>query len=196
MKQKDPKLTAIDSDHEIYEMLADLISAYHDHLKEAQIGLLWILEPRLKKGKRNLGTCAVVPEKWHRICGLDLLIEIDFEFWQGADDNARRYLLDHELSHAEPKLGEDLHVERDKTGRGIYKSVPHDVEEFAGPIRRWGMQSSDLARFVSATGKQLTLDLGANSVEGAVAAFADSIPDGASVTIEHDGDSVTLGEAN
>lgn len=160
MKIPDPKLMAADSGDEIYETLGELVAGYHDNLLDAQIGVVWILERRFKKGKANLGTCRIVNEFWNRLCGLDIVIEIDRQFWADADDNAQRYLLDHELCHADVKSDAKGEPVVDKTGRVSYVSLPHDVEEFAAPIQRWGMQSSDLHRFAEATSAQLSLEFG------------------------------------
>lgn len=170
MKKKSPKLSDVPLDHEAYNVLAEVRELAHDHLADAHIALLWILEPKTRKGKRVLGLNASVPERWYRISGVDRVIEIDHSFWQSATDAEKRYLIDHELCHFAPTLDESGDQATDLTGRRLYTSVPHDVEEFAGPVSRWGVQNTDLRRFHHTVHEQLTLDFD-------LARFMDS-PDG------------------
>lgn len=137
--------------------MRDLINLAHDELQEAEIAILWILEPRMRKGKRCLGTCQILPEWAYRLTGINIKIELDQEFWNKADEQSRRYLIDHELCHATVKLDKAGDPECDETGWVQYISVPHDVEEFAGPIKRFGLQNSDLETFVEQTSDQLSL---------------------------------------
>lgn len=147
-KQPEPKVFVVEPEHEAREILTEIREAHHDELEAARIELLWILSPRTRKGRRVLGTCQIAPEKLYRLTGIDILIELDHEWWQGGTDTAKRYLVDHELCHAGPKIDEDTGEQVvDLTGRLLWVSLPHDLEDFADPIARWGVQP-DLERFL------------------------------------------------
>lgn len=142
-----PKLAVIEPDSDAREILDEIRKAHHEDLEHATIELIWILEGRKSKGKTVLGTCRVAPELWFRLAGVDLVVELYRTWWVKADGDAKRYLVDHELSHAAPKLDGGGLQEADATGRRLWRSIPHDVEDFAGPVARWGPQP-DLERFL------------------------------------------------
>lgn len=150
-----PKLLVIETPHEAREILEEIRTAHHDELDGAVIELLWILAPRTRKGRRVLGTCQVAPEKLYRLAGVEIVVELDHDWWQRADDKAKRYLVDHELCHAGPKIDDESGEQvQDLSGRKLWVSLPHDLEDFAGPIARWGVQP-DLESFLEAA--QLSL---------------------------------------
>lgn len=156
------KSLPVEEGHEAYAILSEIRDAHHDHLAAAKIALVWMVEPRKSKGKTVLATCRIVPELYHRLTEVDLVVELLHPWWAAADGDSKRYLIDHELCHAAPKLDQDGHQEMDDTGRKIWSSVPHDIEDFAGPVARWGAQP-DLERFL--VGAQLSLPMAEDSVD-------------------------------
>jgi Putative phage metallopeptidase len=137
---KKPKLSVIEPDSDAREILAEIRDAHHDDLRDATIELVWMLEPRTSKGKTVLGTCRVVPELWYRLAGVDIVVELFRQWWLSADGDAKRYLMDHELSHAVPKLDDDGHQEEDETGRKLWMSEPQPRRRLARlePVVFWG----------------------------------------------------------
>jgi hypothetical protein len=74
-------------------------------------------------GHQALGLCRKLSLK-DRVAGRgDAEITIDADWWQHAENDHRRALLDHELHHIEVKDGS-----RDDAGRPVLKLRKHDVE--------------------------------------------------------------------
>ena len=83
----------------------------------------------------------------HPGCEVAWVITLSLQAWDGATDDERRAILDHELSHCR----------RDEKCTPIL--APHDIEEFAGCIKRNGLWTERLCLFF----KQLDI---CTSVEG------------------------------
>lgn len=84
------------------------------------------------------------------------VIEISEDTWRGLDDAGRRALVDHELCHCRIELDEAL-------DDYVLSTRPHDLEEFAGIIRRHGLWYSAAEEMGSAVMEQLALAI--DSVE-------------------------------
>lgn len=150
-KSTDPKLITIEPDSSAREIFEAVRAAHHEEILPEDIELMWFLTPKTRKGKRVLGTCEIAAEKIYRLSGAAVIISFDRAWWQAetVTDNARRYLADHELCHAAPLLDENGDHVIDDTGWRRYVSIPHDLEDFAGPVKRWGVQP-DLESFLEA----------------------------------------------
>ena len=74
---------------------------------------------------------------------LQLLVEVNWEAWFLLTPAQKVALIDHELCH----FGRE---EDEKTGEVTYVTLPHDVEEFAAVVQRWGIWKHDLERFARA----------------------------------------------
>lgn len=127
---------------------------------EAEIGWAWVTETRAKAGRRVLGEARLGKpsgDRWQqaykRRAYLDLfgfepdfVVTIDAAFVAHALDTGRPAdvlaVAEHEVYH--------LGVERDRfgverwtdAGRPVWGLRGHDVEEFAGVVRRWGVAAS------------------------------------------------------
>lgn len=120
---------------EVLEMAAELIAQHHPTLGVARIGFLFRSEAGRNGHKRVLGQASKVTAKWQPLLDqpLDFIIWLAADYWLGeATPLQKRALLDHELSHC--------------TMRDGYEPVirPHDVEEFAHIIERYGYWRDDL----------------------------------------------------
>lgn len=95
-------------------------------------------------GVKALGICSIVNLKT-RTRGLgDVLIELDGDWWDEADDEARMALLDHELTHIDFKREKNgVTIQRDDLNRPLVKMRPHHFEVgwFAHVAMRHGQHS-------------------------------------------------------
>lgn len=138
----------------------------HQHLENADIGFLWAAEAYTKQMRRILGQTEEVlfrVGRWHkgrqeqqmeewfgRVPGW--LITLDANYCEVCSDAEFCALVEHELYH----IGQD----RDDFGapkftqEGLPKLAMrgHDVEEFIGVVRRYGIGQSDgaLAKMIAA----------------------------------------------
>lgn len=206
-KPKEAKfhVLSLDEDGSVFEVLA-AERLNHPELTQAQIGLCWILGINSDvDGKLVLGKAIKAPPLWQQVSGIDWFVGINRRWWQDADDKQKAFLIDHELCHMAQKIDK-------KTGGQViddhgflqWRTVKHDLEEFLGPVQRHGIRFGDLHRFIKV----------ANDAQQRfpfVASGADATPEGRefmtalnnlipkkgsgidSVTVSHDGNSVTLG---
>lgn len=159
MKTPEPKYKVVEQGHQARQVLAEVAAAHHPDLDVTHdFEMLWVLAPRYRKGRRVLGTCKVQGEDDFRLSGVAVVIKLDREWWEAADSDAQHYLCDHELSHVKRRMEEVLtehEFERRPAtatdGRPLYESVGHEIEDFAGPIQRWGVQP-DLENFLERAG--------------------------------------------
>ena len=133
-----------------------LIDNYHTHLSGMRMEYIFLSESPKAKGKEVWGRAKLItglnaflatptpesePEPF-------FVIEISKPVWDVLDANARKALVDHELSHCE--LDEET---------GTPKIITHDLEEFGGVIKRWGLWRDSVEQFVEIgiAAKQLRL---------------------------------------
>lgn len=153
-----------------------LIPKYHRHLSSANIVCLARPKAAKKNGKASWAKAskesplvqALMEDKHEPV---DYLIVFGKDVWDTLPPPARIALVDHELHHF---LGQD-----DVTGE--WGMEPHDIEEFAAIIKRYGPWRPDVEAFFRNAGAQLALP-GLDAVDGT----------GASVTLTVDGNSITL----
>lgn len=140
----------------------------HAHLQHAHIGVLWAGCGNASKGRMVLGMAEMprfLCNRWQRArqeqqiddwFGYmpDFLITLDAHYCaDAADDRMFAALLEHELYHCgqakdefgQPKFNQD-------TGIPTWTIRGHDVEEFVGVVRRYGVGHSEgaLAQMVAA----------------------------------------------
>lgn len=122
-------------------------------------------EPKRHGGKVTWGTCSKVGGRnaWLSMNGAPsedymepkdvayYVLEFAETIWNILEPVQREALVHHELSH--------IHIEAIEEGDGGYtlKTKSHDVEEFAGTVKRYGQWAPDLTFFVKATGDALHL---------------------------------------
>ncbi|WP_375188445.1 putative metallopeptidase [Sphingobium yanoikuyae] len=140
----------------------------HVHLQSADIGYLWTNVENARSGRRIIGQARLLPpagEKWsagmasaHILAMFermpDFLIILDAMKAAEMEDWEVCALIEHELYHCAQKkdeFGEPMfHKE---TGQPLWAMRGHDVEEFVGVVRRYGVTSPELAAMVQAVNR-------------------------------------------
>lgn len=161
---------------EVWQWIADTIlrpgsplyNPDHEHLIDADVGVLWTSAPNVSKGRQVIGT-AETPTftcgGWKRarqemqirqwFGGLpDFIITLDALHCAQASDVEFCALIEHELYHCAqavdefgvPKFNRD-------TGLPKFAIKGHDVEEFVGVVRRYGVTSEAVADLIIAASK-------------------------------------------
>jgi hypothetical protein len=160
-------------------MAEDLIANYHPHLADARIAYLFRSPTWKSKGQEVAGTAGTPSARERCFAGdreLAFVITLNWEWWEGANERARRALLDHELSHCARDEGPD--------GLPSWTTVGHDFEEFTDIVRRHGLWREGMHEFAAAV-EQLEFFAvdPARRVAEATASLAESAGPGGSVTI-------------
>jgi hypothetical protein len=145
-----------------------LANPEHGHLQDAALGFLWASSGYVSKGRRVIGAaedCALAgmgsPWKKARVEQQlrewfgeppRFLITLDAFFWREASDADACALVEHELYHCAQVLDEFGAPAFTKDGQPKLGIRGHDVEEFVGVVRRYGVGDPDssLARLVIA----------------------------------------------
>jgi hypothetical protein len=83
-----------------------------------------------------LGKCSKVTGKWKYLTGYNYVIEVWRTFWDSADFETRKALLNHEILHIEPVYKRD-----ESFDWGLKK---HDVEEFYDIVVKYGCWNDSL----------------------------------------------------
>jgi len=153
------------------ELLAWLYDAYledegplfnpdHAHLTDAAIGVLWTNALNTRHGRRIVGQ-AEIPErmggksgKWakarmeQQLIGWfgavpDFLLTFDAAYVSSMADTEFAALVDHELYHC-AQATDSFGMPRFHrlTGKPIWTLRGHDVEEFVGVVRRFGIEAA------------------------------------------------------
>lgn len=155
---------------------------YRDHnLQDAHIGFLWANVECHRKGRRVLGRCKLgsaggsdmwtkkkkeqQAREWFGELP-DFIITLDAEFWIAASVESRLALLEHELHHCGQQTDDfGMPQFNARTGRPKFCILPHDVEEFAGVVERYGADAARVRRFIEAAERGPTI--GEAEIEGA-----------------------------
>jgi hypothetical protein len=130
-------------DDTVYALKVELLNDYHSSLRNAEIKCLFYDRAKKRGGKIILGTAEAVSSKFKYLTGIDFIISIYKGVWDIMASQERRALLDHEMSHC--SIGED------KDGNPTYKIIPHDIEDFAAILDRYGVDWADNV-YISADG--------------------------------------------
>lgn len=189
-------LSAVEPAHDLGEWVrahvldpdGDLYNEDHAHLAtwDAAIGWLWMAEPLHKAGSRILGTCAVgrpsgdawaqavkreqlerwfgdVPDFVVSLCARHAGHELE----HGRPANVLA-VVEHELYHAAIKRDGYGVQQFDRFGNPRWGVRPHDGEEFAGVILRYGVEASNAAALVAAADhvRQHGPSVAASTLEG------------------------------
>jgi hypothetical protein len=130
----------------------DKMLQHHPHLDEAKIAVAWMLDVKANvDGFLMLGKCKKQSDLDREMREFDFVIFINATAWKHLNEKQRAALVDHELHHAgvaeDKKTGEPVLDER---GRRVYRIKKHDIEEFAGVVKRHGLYKADLATFAKA----------------------------------------------
>lgn len=137
----------------------------HLHLGEASIGFLWTSAGCVSKGRQVLGMAEIPAfrcNQWQKARQVrqivdwfdgmpDFLITLDAYWCAEASDIEFLALVEHELYHcaqAEDEFGAPKFNQQ--TGLPSWTMRPHDVEEFTGVVRRYGVVSDAVRDLVIA----------------------------------------------
>lgn len=101
-------------------------------IKEAGVKICFLYSDKEKKkgGRVVLGDCRLVREPWSVFCPYDFLITVYEPNTAGLDEQRIHILLFHELLHVGIS---------EKDDEPVYRTNPHDVEDFREIIERYGM---------------------------------------------------------
>jgi predicted metallopeptidase len=134
---------------EVEKIARDLIDTIHVHLVDVRIDYLFRDKAAVSGGKVRLGSA-------RKVSGLTaflgkaeepfFVIEIAAEQWASLPEEARRALVDHELSHC----GVDTYEDKEGTIKQDLRIIKHDLEEFNDIVRRHGLWRADVEAFAAA----------------------------------------------
>lgn len=139
-----------------------LYTTDHEHLANATIGVLWTNAENSRHGRRIVGQAECLSSsggnkggKWQRARAdqqlrewfgfplPDFLITLDALFADDCDDASFAALVDHELYHCAQALDEfGMPKFNQQTGDPVWAIRGHDVEEFVGVVRRFGVEAA------------------------------------------------------
>lgn len=145
----------------MYGVLGELIAEHHEHLEDASILLVWrdSWSPD-QDGRETIGQCKKLTDPQRLIHGVDFLILLSRDRWEGLEPVQRRALIDHELCHAAVSMDQETGEPKlDALGRKVYRIRKHTIEEFDEVVARHGVYMRDVYRFgaVVKRAKQLGL---------------------------------------
>jgi hypothetical protein len=133
-----------DCHQQVYDVLSIVLATdEHRSLTNYKFRLLFCNKIKNSKGRRTLATIKVLGDKERLLCGVDILIVIDFFFWT-ENPEKQEPLLFHELCH----------LQVDEEGKLV--STGHDLEEFYAVVKKygdWNKQAKPIAEAI----KQLDL---------------------------------------
>lgn len=134
---------------------APLHNEDHAHLIDAQLGFLWTGVPNSRQmrtvvGQAELGQPRATMGKWPKARAEqqiidwfgeipDFLITIDARYAEQCDDATFCALIEHELYHCGQERDAFGAPKFTGDGRPKYAMRGHDVEEFVGIVRRYGV---------------------------------------------------------
>jgi hypothetical protein len=157
------------ADDSVMAIMQKVANKYHGELVKAKVsvGLLMASADEGETAVKLHGyPCAAIikitPYK-QRVHGIeDAVITIDQKSWDELDDRQRAALIDHELTHLEPKLDQGAQVKTDDLGRPKLGIVLHDAQVgiFKSVIQRHGAAALDaqIAKDFIAEYEQLLLE--------------------------------------
>jgi len=109
---------------------------WHENLAAARIALAWRLRTKEDRDRKIvLGKCLKVTDLQKEFHTYDFIILLNQEYWVRFDAKQKLALVDHELCHARPDLGNTGAQKTDERGRLVWRHRKADLEEFAKAIR-------------------------------------------------------------
>ncbi len=146
-----------------------LANPEHEHLVEADIGFLWTNVANSRAGRQIVGQAELgLPQgamgKWARARAVqqvegwfgsvpDFIITIDARYAQQCDDASFCALIEHELYHCGQERDSYGAPKFRMDGSPKYGMRGHDVEEFVGVVRRYGIAATAVGELVEAANK-------------------------------------------
>ena len=144
---------------EAYTILDDLLAAEHGELVDATVGIAWrYQEGEDADGHTKLGQAKLMGDFGYATTGYDVIIVLNYKWFNETTPAQRKALIDHELCHVAvvEDENEDPMVWAD--GRPLLRKRKHDLEEFHEIVARHSLWKDDIKAFVKAA--QLTLAFG------------------------------------
>lgn len=139
----------------------------HEHLAEATLGCLWCALPRASKGNMVVGQAerrALQGNAWARArqeqqfaewFGVvpDFVLTFHADYAASADDASFCALVEHELYHCGQEKDAYGAPKFRMDGSPAFTIRGHDVEEFVGVVRRYGIEATSVGEMVRAANK-------------------------------------------
>jgi hypothetical protein len=155
--------------HTFIESEAPLHNPEHAHLDQAVLGFLWTNVANARKGRSIVGQAEPgTPQgamgKWARARALmqveewfgdvpDFIITLDAAYAAACDDASFCALVEHELYHCAQDQNEFGAPKFTRDGRPAFTMRGHDVEEFVGVVRRYGIAATGIEEMVRAANR-------------------------------------------
>lgn len=152
------------------ELDGPLANSDHAHLRDASIGVLWQGAELIHHGRKILGRCELVTltgDTWSAARKLaqvngwfglkpDFIISFDAGWAVEADETEFCAIAEHELYHAAQALDGYGSPRFTQDGNPKWVMRGHDVEEFVGVARRYGVAATGLTDLIHAAQQQPT----------------------------------------
>lgn len=142
----------------------------HSHLEGAQLGVLWTVIPNKRQGRVVVGQAEIgqprgTMGKWPMaraeqqikewFGGVpDFILTFDANYASQCTDEQFCAVVEHELYHCGQALDPFGQPKFTQDGRPSYAMRGHDVEEFVGVVRRYGVVTPDVAALVDAANQE------------------------------------------
>jgi len=144
-----------------------LYNVDHQHLKDADVEFLWAAQENSRQMRRVVGQCEEVTfrcgawqkgrqeQQMHEWFGRvpTYLITLDAMYANECSDVEWCALIEHELYHIAQKADEFGAPAFTKDGLPKLGIRSHDVEEFVGIVRRYGIGAGETAKLIAAANK-------------------------------------------
>jgi hypothetical protein len=135
-----------------------LYNVEHDHLNSAEIGILWTNVPNSRHMRPIVGQAELCAppgslnkwakarwwaqvEEWFGRTDLDFILTFYAPYFVGAPEIHGLTVPDHELYHCGHNQDEFGFPKFRKDGRPVFGIRGHDIEEFVGIYRRYGIEA-------------------------------------------------------
>jgi hypothetical protein len=142
-----------------------LYNADHQHLRDADVEFLWAAQENSRQMRRVVGQCEEVTfrcgawqkgrqeQQMHEWFGRvpTYLITLDAMYANECSDVEWCALIEHELYHIAQKSDEFGAPAFTKDGLPKLGIRSHDVEEFVGIVRRYGIGAGETAKLIEAS---------------------------------------------
>lgn len=155
-KHRKVKVELIPVDSPEYEMMYKIRKKYHDGIRKAKIGLMWLLKVKSDSdGHLLLGKCKKASDFQRELSEFDFVILLNKEMWEHPKFGHKRQkaLLDHELCHASAVYDDEGHRVKTIRGKYVFRTRKHDIEEFREIVERHGCYKRDLEEFAESLKK-------------------------------------------
>jgi hypothetical protein len=124
---------------EPYRIMEETIEQYHEQLQLAKIAIAWRSGWKANAdGHRTLGRMKKASDVDRAFASYDFVLLLNEEAWPALNDQQKRILVDHELTHAQPAYDNNGEQKVDDKDRLCWRIKKHDIEEFHEIFERHG----------------------------------------------------------